>query len=475
MTQTTGATQVGETFSEGATAAYIIGLILALAMFAGNEYVYQRAQLAFATMHDLDRASASVQQVVHRLVDAESSQRGYLLTSRKDYLLPGADARRDIESALTDLRTRFRMAPDWKPYLDALAQATAERLSELQETLTLHDQGRVDAARQLFLTDIGREKMQAVRQSALSLLSIGHRQADAERTRVVSTLELGRIGVHATLALSLLWFIYYLRKSAALQKEQRLHANDLQRERERLEAEVKTRTQELRGLNERLQLIREDERGRVARTLHDELGAILTAAKLDMARLRRLVERQQPAQALVRLDHLTDTLDQGIHLKRRIMEELMPSALHNFGLREAVEILAEEFSANTGFSIDLALQEVAASERSRVLAYRWIESALADIQQHTPVSSVQISLKALPGDMLQVSVSDDGDTASTTMLVQSQDDAAINLRHRIEGLGGSVVVKIVPGHGSVRMATVPAGAYGESDAASHPDAVNFKP
>lgn len=436
-------------------AAFVIGLALALAVFAGNEYAYQRAHYAFGAMRGLDGAGEAVQQVLHRLVDAETSQRGYLLTARKDYLLPGADARRDIESALSDLRARSGTYPDLRPYIDALADRTDERLSELQEVLTLHEQGRFEAAHELFLTDIGREKMQAVRQAALALLSIARRQADAERARVVTTLDLGRIGVHATMALALLWFIYYLRESAALQKAQRLHADDLQGEGERLESKVKVQTQDLRGLNERLQWVREDERRGVARALHDDLGAILTAAKLDMARLRRLVDSQQSAPTLMRLDHLAATLDQGIHLKRRIMEALMPSALHNFGLREALEILADEFYESTRISIDLALDEVTAIDRSRLLAYRWVESALTHVAREARAKSVRIELKALDGDLLQVSVLDDGDAAAST-LAQSQDDAVVNLRQRIEGLGGSVVSRFVPGQGSERVATVPA-------------------
>jgi len=447
----------GEPLNQRSAAAFIIGLLLALAVFAGNEVAYQRAQHAFVSMRGIDSENASVEVVLHRLVDAESSQRGYLLTARKEYLLPGAEARRDIESALAHLRARFGNDPVLRPYIDALAARTDERLSELEETITLHEVGRVAAARELLLTDIGWEKMQAVRQAALALLSIARSKAEAQGARVLATLNLGRIGVHTTMTLSLLWFIYYLRKSAALQQEQRLHANDLQRERERLEAEVKVRTQELRGLNERLQLVREDERGRVARTLHDELGAILTAAKLDMARLRRLVDGQQSAEAMVRLDHLADTLDQGIHLKRSIMEELMPSALHNLGLREALEVLADEFSTRTRLSTDLILEEVAASDHSRVLAYRWVESALADVALHADATYVRIRLNSIQGDMLQVAVDNDGDATAST-LPHPQDDSVVNLRNRIEGLGGSVSEGCVPGQGYGRVATLPGGA-----------------
>ncbi len=100
----------------------------------------------------------------------------------------------------------------------------------------------------------------------------------------------------------------------------------LQAERERLEREVLRRTAELTELAQHLQTAREDERARLARDLHDELGALLTAAKLDVARIRPKLQQAMP-EVLPRIAHLVETLNAGIALKRRIIEDLRPSTL----------------------------------------------------------------------------------------------------------------------------------------------------
>jgi hypothetical protein len=93
--------------------------------------------------------------------------------------------------------------------------------------------------------------------------------------------------------------------------------------------------------------VREEERGHLARELHDELGALLTAAKLDVARLKSRLG-DQPPEVGQRLQHLTETLNSGIALKRRIIEDLRPSSLSNLGLTASLEILAREFSERSG-------------------------------------------------------------------------------------------------------------------------------
>jgi CHASE3 domain sensor protein len=446
---------------ERTSPALILGLLLALAVFVGNEWAYQRAQESINRWRGHDNADQAVQLVLRRLVDAESSQRGYLLTERKDYLVPGFDAQRDIGRAIAQLRVHYRASPQLMPLIDTLADRADEKLAELNETVTLHDTGRQAAALALVMTDIGREKMQAVRTAATTLLAHARDHAATERAKVLRTLDAGRLGIHTAMMLSLLFFVHFLRKSAALQEEQRSHARDLLHERERLETQVRARTQDLSGLNDRLQLVREEERQRVARALHDELGAILTAAKLDMARVRHLLDRQPTEQTILRLDHLAATLDQGIRLKRRIMEELMPSALHNLGLREALEGLADDFCARTGIATARELSTVEMGESSRVIAYRWVEGVLHHIEQRGQATSLRIGLNADGPDRIQVSVHDSaGDAQAASAALHG--DNMIGLRNRIEGLGGTVIVRTLAGQGSEMLATLPLHAHARS-------------
>jgi len=434
--------------------ALIVALLLALLLFVGNEWAYQHAQDSINRLREQNTADQMVQLVLRRLVDAESAQRGYLLTGRTDYLEPGVDAQREIASALLQLRQLYSANPALLALIDTMADRIDEKLSELRETIVLHDTGRQTAALDLVLTDIGREKMQAVRSAANAMREQARALASTERSKVIRALDAGRLGIHAAMMLSLLLFIHFLHKSAALQEEQRSHARDLQHERERLESQVRERTLELSGLNDRLQLVREEERQRVARVLHDELGAILTAAKLDLVRLRRLLGRELADPAVSRLDHLASTLDDGIRLKRHIMEGLMPSALHNLGLREALEALADDFLTRTHNPTALELATVEVGERYRVIAYRWVEGVLQHVEQRGIATSICIGLRTADPDLFQVSVFDTGlDAEAASGALRS--DNMIGLRNRIEAIGGSVAVSSVEGQGAEIVARLP--------------------
>ena len=116
----------------------------------------------------------------------------------------------------------------------------------------------------------------------------------------------------------------------------------LQRERDQIESLVKERTDNLAQLATHLQNTREDERGDLARAMHDEFGSLLTAAKLDVARLKSQLSSSVP-DAEVRFTHLNSTLNNIIMMTRNIVENLRPSSLSHLGLTSSLEILAREF------------------------------------------------------------------------------------------------------------------------------------
>ncbi|MFS2076832.1 histidine kinase, partial [Curtobacterium sp. CT11-133] len=91
------------------------------------------------------------------------------------------------------------------------------------------------------------------------------------------------------------------------------------------------------------------EREHLARELHDELGALLTAAKLDITRIKARLSGEN-GDLPARIEHLIETLNSGIALKRRIIEDLRPSSLSNLGLLPALEILTREFAQRSGLS-----------------------------------------------------------------------------------------------------------------------------
>ena len=105
--------------------------------------------------------------------------------------------------------------------------------------------------------------------------------------------------------------------------------------------------------------MREDERSRLARELHDELGALLTAAKLDVGAPQVAPRRDRDARGRPSgCAHLNEALNSGIALKRRIIEDLRPSSLSNLGLVAALEILLREFGARSEIEVDCELEPV---------------------------------------------------------------------------------------------------------------------
>ena len=196
-----------------------------------------------------------------------------------------------------------------------------------------------------------------------------------DRESVYQTLLLNRLGVTAMTALSLLALFMYLRQTAALDRQRAEQQDVVQAERDRLEVEVAARTAQLRELALHLQTVREDERSHLARELHDELGALLTAAKLDAARLQLAARARRRPRSTERLSHLNEALNSGIALKRRIIEDLRPSSLSNLGLVAALEILARDFSARMELPVECDLHPVSLGPSADLTVYRLVQEA----------------------------------------------------------------------------------------------------
>ena len=225
---------------------------------------------------------------------------------------------------------------------------------------------------------------------------------------------------------------------------------------ETLERTVTERTAELTALTYHLQTAREDERARLARDLHDEMGALMTSAKLDAARIRaRLTAMVLPApEALERLAHLIDTLNKGIALKRRIVEDLHPSSLNMLGLVVTLEIMAREFADSSGLEVVCALEPVSLSASSNLMVYRLMQEALTNISKYAQASRVWMSLSS-QGGQVEASVRDNGVGFDTRAPTRSA-HGLVGMRFRVEAEGGVLSIVASPGLGTLLLARLPA-------------------
>lgn len=216
------------------------------------------------------------------------------------------------------------------------------------------------------------------------------------------------------------------------------------------------RTDELTELTRHLQAMQEEERSRLARELHDRLGGFFTATKFDMARLKSALGPTSPEVAR-RLAHFTDMLDKGIALKRRMIEDLRPSALTSLGLILALEILINEFRRTHGVQVRAALEPVQMPANVQLTMYRLVQEALVNVAAYAQAKDVLIWLKRDSDAEVEVGVQDDGvgfEARSGRMSMLG----LMGMHYRVEAQGGRFNVESCPDCGTTVSAIFPAAA-----------------
>lgn len=455
-----------------------LACLAVVALVVVSEVSYWRSKATLATLSETATARDTVQDLHRGILDAETGQRGFLLTGREDYLHPYERGVQQITASLKYLDRRAAKDPDATALLAKLHTAVDAKLSELSETMRLQREGKNDAALALMLSDIGRERMDKVRQLTTEVVARESAKEAADQAGLVRTLRLERLGVLLLSALSLVSLFMYLRQASALDDERRQQQIDEESRRDRLETEVAQRTAQLAELATHLQTAREDERHRLARNLHDELGALLTSAKLDAARIRSRLAAGGPPEALERLHHLVDTLNSSIALGRRIIEDLRPSTLGNLGLVPTLEILARDFSTHSGTPVHCTLQPVKLGPEAQLAVYRLVQEAITNITKYARAQQVWIELGPADGKA-RIRVRDDGAGFDPATIPRSA-YGLLGMRHRVASQGGSFRLSSSPGQGTTIEVTLPemapapspidppAASPGADAAAAHP-------
>ena len=429
-----------------------MALLAAMVLVGINEVGHMRSQDAVEQLAQGLTTRSDVNKLLQSMLDAETGQRGYLLTGNETYLEPYDKAVATVQTKLDSLRMRLMDAPADMQEFALLSRQISRKLAEMELSLRLRRQGNEDAWKFILHTDVGKEHMEAIRQHAQELIARSDKRLAQGRAQIEQSLMLSRIGIATVTAIGLLAFYMYLRQTQAVQTVNLREQEVLERERDRLEGLVRDRTATLSELANHLQQVREEERGHLARELHDELGALLTAAKLDVARLKSKIDATAP-DVSERLKHLTETLNSGIALKRRIIEDLRPSSLSNLGLTAALEILTREYAERAGIDVETSLEPVQLPDAAQLTVYRMVQEALTNIGKYAKASKVLVSVHGYPTHVA-VQVRDDGvgfDPGS----VRPTSHGLAGMRHRVEAAGGRLTLTSRPGNGTLLSAVLP--------------------
>jgi signal transduction histidine kinase len=434
---------------KGKSFSILLTFLGALLMLVVNESVYWQSRQSMDQLISMGASSVTILKLTESLINVESGQRGYVLSGNAD-LLKGTET---LDASIE--QTFALLARDHKgetAFVAALQRARAKfdgRLAVVREAVALHNAGRPSEAFNLAMRDIG--TMAYVQSINDELLVIEDAKRSEQRDNVYRALMITRIALALLTLLSLFVLVVYLRQARAMnrhQQELRLMAEKIRAD---LEVQVALRTAELTDLMRHLLNNREDERHRLARDLHDDLGSLLTSAKLDAARIKPRLGNTAP-EALALLAHLVTTLNSCVALGRDIIENLRPSALSNLGLIATLEILAREFGETSGIKVECELEPVKLPANAELTLYRVVQEALTNIAKYAHASQVWISLHATDYQV-RLRVRDDG-CGFDARLKPGAAYGLLGMRVRVEAEGGVLNVTSAPGNGTQILATL---------------------
>ena len=232
----------------------------------------------------------------------------------------------------------------------------------------------------------------------------------------------------------------------------------------RTEEEIRKSRERLRNLSGRLQSLLEEERTRISREIHDELGQSLTALKLDLSLTRRSLVSGGHAEESKIIHENERDVNRIIRTMRKIATDLRPGILDELGVAAAIEWMAKDFQNRTGISCKVTIQGVdKISDTARSTAiFRIVQEALTNVLRHAAASRVKVSLEK-KGHNLIAEVRDNGIGIAEGRIIGSKSFGLTGIRERVRLLGGEAVIRGIPGKGTLVRVTIP---YGEGASAN---------
>ncbi|MGZ5032233.1 MAG: sensor histidine kinase [Usitatibacter sp.] len=216
---------------------------------------------------------------------------------------------------------------------------------------------------------------------------------------------------------------------------------------EQIESQVAQRTRELASLSNFLQMHAEHEKAALARELHDALGGILTPAKMDLSWLEsRLGNDPDFRDRMLRLSRM---IDQGIDLKRRIIENLRPSLIDHLGLASALRWHIEEVCRDSHLDCRLHISDKLERLPAdlEITLYRVVQEGVTNIVKHAKASRVELNVDRVSGG-LEIVIADNGVGIADLDRAKSRSQGLAGMIHRVRCINGVFEMHSQPGKGT---------------------------
>ena len=437
----------------------ILGIAASLAIAVYAELGYRRLESANRQMAIALEMQSSLHAMLALIVDAETGQRGYLLTGREDYLTPYNTAIPKVEGAFSRLRELLVQngSPAQRDMLGRLNSLVGKKLVELEVTIALYKKDGSPAAQAMLDTGIGKRAMDDIRTEFESMVAMQRRQLDDATERWAADIAFARLGMQLMTAftVALLLVVWLLARRDAQQREARRRS--AVEDNRLLEAIVEERTAALSELSNHLQVVREDEKSKLARDIHDELGGILVSAKMDVAWVADRV-RKGDADAATKLDRAMEALDDGVQIKRRIVEDLRPTMLDNLGLSAALDWQVHEICDRAGLACTIATprDDSTIAPNVSIALYRILQEALTNIVKYARAKNVNVDL-GMTDQTISLLIEDDGIGIADDAHANHLSHGIAGMRQRVRALHGEFSIARRDEGGTVIEVNIPTG------------------
>lgn len=427
--------------------------VAALAMFTNEKLAALTDSQSHEVLVTRDRIS-SLRLLWLNLLQAESAQRGYLVKLDDRYLAPYRQAVQQARYHLAQLDQPA--TPDTVGLsrdAQKLSLAVGARLAEMELTLDFATKGQLEQAYGVLATDRGLALSRDIDTMVTRITTHESRRLGEQQQALGRAIRWLRLSMATgTLLIMAMVFLMLQRLLGDIQQKNR-QAQWLESRQRMLDEQVQARTRQMEQLAEGYQMDVERERERLARELHDELGAILTATKMDIAWARRQLAQSHP-EIVDKLGRTQVNLDQGIQFKRRIVQDLHPPLLRTFGLCEALRALAEECAERNHWVLDLTLPEQAPlSDLASLAIYRILQETLNNAAKYAGATQVSVHL-VVDGEHAKLEIQDNGVGMDLAQLPAGT-HGLLGMRHRVTAIGGKIDLRSEPGQGLFTQALIP--------------------
>lgn len=441
-----------------------LAAIAAVLLLTLSEVAYRRASADVDTLRVQVEVRADVQSALLCVAQVESEEQRYLRTGRAHERMHHPACQKGIDGPLARAQQALAAQPEVQHDVARLRQMVQRRLAWVPAAVRQGMPGSdpldpptgLQAGSETGPPPV--ELADAIHDLSMHIVAGQTQSLERVRRDLREVLWLHRVGIAGMVAMSLLAVAVVLRQTSALARQREEQRRAVLAERDHLEQQVRARTEELTELTAHLEWAAEEARARLASALHDEMGALLTAAKLDAARLKARLGSAD-VDVAKRLAHLTGALNQVITMKRRLIEELRPSSLQHLGLVPALEGLLEEVRRRTGLEMEAALVRVPLAPDVALTVYRLVQEALENVERHAAARRVWVRLRLEDPGMARIEVQDDG-RGFDLGEHRAAWHGLVGLRYRVQGAQGRWLLDSRVGQGTCVGAVLPLVSQG---------------